>query len=174
MAPGGINHPIRAVRQGGPENKNREDSRNGIPSVPGSRNAFGGSVRETDDRSGDFLLGEAEGSGTVHGVWGGDGSWVSGSPSVDASWEGSGWDMALGNHGPQRGETYLQDFLTDLRGTTELTRRGVSRTGGEEDGNVDPFLPPACPGYRHRFGGRKPTPPTVPPMQHAGDLTYTE
>ena len=47
---------------------------------------------------------------------------------------------------------------------TELPRQGVSGTGGDEDGDAGSFLPPACLGYRHHFGGWKTPPPTVPPM----------
>ena len=117
MPPGGIHHPGRAVQQGGPEDQLREDSRNGLRPVPGGRNAVGGSIREKDDGSGAFLLGEAEGSGTVHGVQGVDGARVAGGPSTDAAWEGSWWETELGNHGPRQEATYLQDGLTDLRGT---------------------------------------------------------
>ena len=46
--------------------------------------------------------------------------------------------------------------------------------GGDEDGNAGIFLPPECPGYRHHFGVGTPPPPTVTPIQHAGDLLCTE
>ena len=75
---------------------------------------------------------------------------------------------------PGGGGTYLQDGLPDHQGTAELPRRGVSGTGGNEKNDAGPFLPPACPGYRHHFGGGKPHPPTVPPMQHSGALVHTE
>ena len=60
--------------------------------------------------------GESTVSGTGHRVKGGYGDWVSGGPSVDTEREGSGWETALGNHGPLRGAKYLQDGLPDRRG----------------------------------------------------------
>ena len=36
----------------------------------------GGELQEKYDRSGTFLSGETERSGTVQGVWGGDSAWV--------------------------------------------------------------------------------------------------
>ena len=52
--------------------------------MPVGRNTVGGGVRETDYSSGAFLPGEAAGLGTMHGVLGGDGTWVDGGPYVDA------------------------------------------------------------------------------------------
>ena len=67
--------------------------------MPGGRNAVGGGLQDTDDRSGAFLLREAAGSGTVHVVQGGDGDRVDGSPYADAAREGNRWETELGNHG---------------------------------------------------------------------------
>ena len=86
MAPGGIQHPGRAVRQGGLEDQCWEDSWNGLPPVPGGGNAFGGGIRETDDGSRYFLPGEAEGSGTLHRVRIGDGAQVAVGTHADAAW----------------------------------------------------------------------------------------
>ena len=44
--------------------------------MPGGRVEVGGGVQEKYDGSGTFLSGEAERSGTVQGVWGGDSAWV--------------------------------------------------------------------------------------------------
>ena len=86
MDTGGVRHPGRAVRQGGPEDQHREEIRDGLPPVPGVGNAVGDSVRATDDGSRAFLLGWAECSGSVRGVRGGYGAQVSVSPSTDAVW----------------------------------------------------------------------------------------
>ena len=144
MNPGGIQNPGRAVCRCGPEDQRRKDSQNGLPPLPGSGNSVGGGVQETDDGSGTFQPGEAVDSGTVHRVWGGDGAQVASSIPEDAVWEESGGEKELENHGPLRGSTYLS------------------------------FLPPACPGYHHRFGEGKILPPTVSKMQHAGALAYNE
>ena len=56
----------------------------------------------------------------------------------------------------------------------ELPGGGMTRTIGDKYGDAGPFSAPACPEYRGHFGGGKPPPTTVPPMQHAGPLTYTE
>ena len=102
--------------------------------------------------------------GKVHGVRGGDGAQVAGGPSIDASWEGSGCETALGNHGPWRVDTYLQYGIPDHQGTAELPRQGVSGTGNDQDGNAGSFLPPECLEYHHHFGGGKHLLPTVPLM----------
>ena len=114
IAPGGIKHPIRAVRQGGHEYQLQEDSQNGLPPIPGGGNTARGGVKEKDDGSRAFLPVEAAGVGTVHGVRGGDGARVAGGPSIEAAWEGSRWETELGNHGPRKGDKYLQDGLPNF------------------------------------------------------------
>ena len=57
MDPGGFQHHVRAVRQGGPEDQYWEDSLSGLPYMKGVGNTVGGGVQETDDYSGDFLPG---------------------------------------------------------------------------------------------------------------------
>ena len=61
----------------------QEDSRNGMLPIPGGGNAVGDSVQATDYGSGEFLLEEAAGLGTVQGVQGGDGARVDGIPPSD-------------------------------------------------------------------------------------------
>ena len=82
MYPGVLQQPGRAVRKGGSEDQNVEDSLNGLPPMTGGRNTFRGGVQDKDYRNGVFLQGEAAGSGTVHGVQVGDGDRVSGGPNV--------------------------------------------------------------------------------------------
>ena len=48
--------------------------------MPGGRNAVGGGLQDTDDRSGAFLPVDAAGLDTVHGVREGDGARVTGGP----------------------------------------------------------------------------------------------
>ena len=50
----------------------------------------------------------------------------------------------------------------------------MTRTSSDEDGSLGTFYAPSCLGHRGHFGGVKPPPPTVPPMQRAGPLEYTE
>ena len=57
---------------------------------------------------------------------------------------------------------------------TELPGGGMPRPSGDEDGDAGPFTTPACPGHRGHFVGRKPPPPTVPPMQHYVTPACTE
>ena len=52
----------------------------------------------------------------------------------------------------------------------ELPGLGMPGTIDDEDGDAGPFSAPACPGHRGHFGGVKPPPPMVPPMQHSGPL----
>ena len=51
--------------------------------MPGGRNVVRGGLRETDSGSRDLLPGETSGSGSVHGVQGGDGAQVAGGPHAD-------------------------------------------------------------------------------------------
>ena len=69
--------------------------------VPGGGNTVGCGIREMDEGSGAFLLGEAAGLGTVRGVQEGYGDWVAGGIHAYTAWKGSGWETALGNHSPQ-------------------------------------------------------------------------
>ena len=68
--------------------------------VKGGRNTVGGSIQETDDKSGAFLPREAAGLVSVHRVRSGDISRISDGPHIDAEWEVSVWEMVLLNHGP--------------------------------------------------------------------------
>ena len=57
---------------------------------------------------------------------------------------------------------------------TELPGGGIPGPSGDEDGNVGALPAPAYPRHRGHFGGGKPLPPTVQPMQHSGSLAGTE
>ena len=100
MATGSVQHPGRDVRQGGYEYQRQEDSWNGLPHVPGGGKTVVGGVQATDDRCRALLLGDIVCTGAVHGVRGGDGARVDGSPSTDAAQGGNRKYMTLGNHGP--------------------------------------------------------------------------
>ena len=89
--------------------------------MPGSGNTIGGGVRAIDDRRGDFLPVETSCLGTVHGVQGGDYAQVADRPHADTAREGSGWETALGSHGPRQGTADLQNRITDRRGTVEMS-----------------------------------------------------
>ena len=147
---------------------------NGLLPVPVINNAIGGGVRSIDYGRRAFLPGEESCLCKFHGVQGGDGTRVAGSPSTDASWEGNSSETVLRNHGPWRGSVYLYDVLLNHWGAVELPYRGVSGTGSNMDSNAGSFLSPAYPGYRHHIGGGKSTSPTVTPMQHVGALACTE
>ena len=62
--------------------------------------AVGGGIRETDDGIEALIPGEAAGSDSVHEVWGGDGSRVSGRTHADTELEGIGGEPALISHHP--------------------------------------------------------------------------
>ena len=85
MATGSVQHPGRDVRQGGFEDQRWRYSRNGLPPVPGRRNTGGSGVRATDYGCAVFVLGDTACTGTLHGVQGGDGARVAGSPSTDSA-----------------------------------------------------------------------------------------
>ena len=122
----------------------------------------------------DLLLVESACPGTVHRVRGGDGARGHGSPYIDAEWEGNMQETELENHGPRWGYMHLQDGFSNRHGTLELTRLGVSGTGGNTDGNTGSFFSPEYPGHCHHIEGGKPPPFMVPPVQHAGVLESTE
>ena len=63
-----------------------EDSRHGLPPMPGGGDPVGGGVRAMDDGRGTFLPGAAEGTGAMLGVRGGDGDWVDGGAYEDTTW----------------------------------------------------------------------------------------
>ena len=56
--------------------------------MTGGGETVGGGVREMYDGRGSFILGAAEGTIPVQGVWVGYGAWVADGAHVDASWEG--------------------------------------------------------------------------------------
>ena len=105
---------------------------------------------------------------------GGDGGGI-----IDGSQDETAWASG-------RGETELENLVHGGRAAdiihglpvqgrpADLPGGGMPRTSGDQDGDAGTFSAPACPGYRGHFGGGKHPPPTVPPMQHAGPLAYTE
>ena len=70
----------------------------GLPPMPGGGDPVGGGVRATDDRRGTLLSGAIEGTGTVQGVWGGDGGGVFDREKYDTAW------------GSSRGETEMENL----------------------------------------------------------------
>ena len=78
MAAGGFRIPGRVVQLSGPAEKNWEDGRNGMPSLPGSGHPVRVGVRAADDRRGCIMPVEEEVQGAVFGVWGGNGDGVAG------------------------------------------------------------------------------------------------
>ena len=68
--------------------------------VSGGEDAFGRGVQDKDDGSGKFVPEEVEGSDSVQGVRGGDGSEVAGGTHVDTGWETSGGETLLGKKFP--------------------------------------------------------------------------
>ena len=47
-------------------------------------------------------------------------------------------------------------------------------TRNDKDSDAGALFPPSFPGYCGHFGEGKPTSPTVPPLQHAGNLACSE
>ena len=67
--------------------------------MPGGGDPVGGGVRATDDRSGNLLLGAAEGTGAVKEVQGGDVGWIIGRTLDDITWASGRGDRELENFG---------------------------------------------------------------------------
>ena len=107
-------------------------------------------------------------------MWGGDGSWVYGGEHEDTTWAGGGGDTELGSHNPCQGTADVPDGITDRGRIAELPGQGLYGTSGDKDCKSGTFPSSAYPGYCVHFGGGKPTPPTVPPMKHAGTLSCSE
>ena len=116
--------------------------------MSGSRHPVRGSVKQADNERGIIIPGEAVGESEEFKVWGGDSVGVSGSPSTDASREGSERETALGDHRPWRISMNLQDGFPNRRGTKELFHQGVLGTGRDANGNAGPLYTSACPGNR--------------------------
>ena len=72
-------------------------SQNGLPPMPGDRDPVGGCVQATDGGGGTFLPVAVEGTGTLQGVWGGDGGWIDESTHEDTTWASGRRDMELDN-----------------------------------------------------------------------------
>ena len=142
--------------------------------MSGGRDPVGGSIREMDDRRGALLSGATEGTGTVHGVRVVDDGGIFWGAHDDTAYASGRGDTELGKLGHGGRDADLSHGLTDQGRPVELLGGGMHRTSGDEDSNAGPFYTPACPGHRVHFGGGKPLPPTVPPMQHAIPLVYTE
>ena len=68
-----------------------------------------------------ILLGEAASLGAVFKVWEGNGNGVAGSPSTDSEREGRGREPTLGDHGPHRIATNIQDRFSKRRYPKELS-----------------------------------------------------
>ena len=134
----------------------------------------GGGVRARDDRKGALLLGATEGKVTVQVVQSGDGGWIFGGAQDDTEWASGRGATELENLGHGRRSADVSHGLTGQGRPAELPGGGLPRTSGNEDGNAGTFYATACPGHCGNFEGGKLPPPTVPPMQHAGPLVYTE
>ena len=82
--------------------------------------------------------------------------------------------MELENIGHRGKAAYLPYDLTGQGRPMEMPGGGMTRTSGNKDVDASTFYAPACPEHCNNFGGRKHLPPTVPLMQHASPLAYTE
>ena len=142
--------------------------------MPGGGEPFGGGVQATDDGRRTHLPGAAEGTGAMQGLWGGGGYGIIGGAQDDTAWTSGRGVMDLENLGHGGKAAYVPHGLPVQGRPTDLPGGGMPRTSDNEDGDAGTFHAPACTGYRGNFGGGKHPPPTVPPMQHAGPLAYTE
>ena len=133
-----------------------------------------GGVRATDNGRGALLLEAIEGMGTVQGVRGGYGGGIFGGAQDDTAWASGRGDMYLENLGHGGRAVDVLHGLPVQGRPAELPGGGMPRTSGDKDGDAGPFSALACHGHRGRFGGVKTLSPTVPPMQHADPLAYTE
>ena len=138
--------------------------------MSGSRHPVGGGVKAADDGRRIIIPGAEAGESSVFGVWGGYGVAVAVSPHTDAAWEGSGRETALGNHGPRKRSTNLQDGFPNHGGPEELSRLGVSGMVSDADSDEGPLTTPECLGNRDHTVGWQTPPPTLPPVWHVGAL----
>ena len=86
----------------------------------------------------------------------------------DSTQEGGGDTAAMEHTGRGDQTPDLQDVLPGKERTAEMSGGGVPIQSGDEDGNAGALRAPACPQHRGGSVGRKPPPPTVRPMRHAG------
>ena len=129
-----------------------------------------------DDRRGTFLPGAAEGGGAMQGVRGGDGGWINGRSHEDITWASGRVEMGLEleNLGHGGITVDVPHGLPGQGSPAELPGLGMPRTSDDEAGDAGPFSSPAFSGHCDHFGGVKPPPSTVPPMQHSGPLVCVE
>ena len=92
----------------------------------------------------------------------------------DTEWASGRGETELKNLGHGGKSADVSHGLPGQQRPAELPGGGMPRTRNKEDGDESAFSAPECPGHRSNFGGWKPPPRTVPPMQHAVPLTYTE
>ena len=138
--------------------------------MPGSGHPVEGGLRAADDGRRIVIPGEAASQGAVFGVLGGYVIGVAGIPPKYLAQGVRVRETTLGDHAPRRRDTKLKNIFPNCGGGKELSCQGVSRTGSNSDRNAGPLPTTACPGHRDHTVGGKPTPPTVPPVQHPGAL----
>ena len=93
-----------------------------------------------------------EGTGTVQGMQEGGGRGIVGVPQGDTSWAGGRGAMEMGSLGHRRRIADVLDGFPDQGRAAEMPSGGLPRTGRYEDGDVDAFLQPSCPGYCDHLG----------------------
>ena len=94
--------------------------------------------------------------------------------SNDSTWEGGGNKTVMDHPGRGGWASDFQDDLPVEGRPAELTGGGMPGLSGDEGGNTGALPAPAFPQQRGYYGGGKPTPPTVLPMQHDGTPTGPE
>ena len=82
--------------------------------------------------------------------------------------------MDLGSFIHWRKATDVPDGLTNQGRDAELSSGGLPRPGRDKDGDADALFQLTFPGYCNHFGGGKPPPPTVPPIQNASPIEGTK
>ena len=78
------------------------------------------------------------------------------------------------NPGYKGQATYILPGLPGQGRPAELTDGGMPGPSGDKDCNAGTLPAQSCPVHRGHYGGGKPHPPTVHPMQHAGTPVGTE
>ena len=142
--------------------------------MSGGGDPVGGGVHATDDRRGTRLPGASEGTGSVQGVQGGDGGGIIGGAQYDTAWASDRGDMDLenlGHRGKSRGRTARPSCPRETHRAARWRNPQYERKQGRQYGYI------LCTGMSWTpwsFWRRENHPPTVPPMQHAGTLSYTE
>ena len=86
----------------------------------------------------------------------------------DSTQEGGRDTTAMEHTGHKDLTPDLQDVVPGKGRTAEMFSGGVPGQSGDKFSNAGALCAPECPRHHGDYGGRRPPPPTVRPMKHAG------